>query len=88
MGCFSETIGDSKNPLPSSIDQLDTIWIVVSDFVFLHYILFFDVTLRTSSKIITSEKQKEFSNVVETPKPKRPTKSGSTGPSGARGANW
>ena len=58
-GVFSETIGDSKNPLPSSIDQLDTIWIVVSD-LFSSLYSVFDVTLRTSSKIITSEKQKSF----------------------------
>ena len=30
-GMFSETIGNSENPFPSSIDNLDTIWIVVTD---------------------------------------------------------
>jgi len=30
-GIFSETIGSPKNPLPLSINDLDTIWIVVSD---------------------------------------------------------
>ena len=28
---FSEILGDSKNPLPSSVDNLNTIWIVVND---------------------------------------------------------
>ena len=27
-GIFSETLGSSNNPLPSSIEQLDKIWIV------------------------------------------------------------
>jgi len=30
-GKFSETIGSPKNPLPSSINDLDKIWIVVTD---------------------------------------------------------
>ena len=85
-GIFSETIGDSKNPIPSSVDELDTIWIIVTDlFSSLHSV--FDVTLRTpSSKITSSIKQKEHSDIVETPKTKRSSKSVSTGPSGSRGA--
>jgi len=30
-GVFSQTIGSTENPLPSSIDNLDKIWIVVTD---------------------------------------------------------
>ena len=85
-GIFSETIGDSKNPIPSSIDELDTIWIIVND-LFSSLYSVFDVTLRTpSSKITNSIKQKEPSDIIETPKPKRTPKSVSTGPSGSRGA--
>ena len=30
-GIFSEILGDSKNPLPSSVNELNSIWIVVND---------------------------------------------------------
>ena len=30
-GIFSEILGDSKNPLPSSIDNLNTVWVIVND---------------------------------------------------------
>ena len=37
-GIFSETIGSESNPLPSSITNLDKIWIVVTDlFSSLHH---------------------------------------------------
>ncbi|MDH3855524.1 MAG: collagen-like protein, partial [Nitrosopumilus sp.] len=43
-GIFSETIGTESNPLPSSITNLDKIWIVVTDlFSPLHTV--FDVPL-------------------------------------------
>ncbi len=42
-GIFSETIGSPENPLPSSVEQLDTIWIVVTDLFLFIYILYFDV---------------------------------------------
>ena len=59
-GIFSETIGDSKNPIPSSVDELDTIWIIVTD-LFSSLYSVFDVRLRTpSSKITSSIKQKEL----------------------------
>ena len=30
-GIFSEVVGDSKNPLPESINDVDVIWVVVND---------------------------------------------------------
>ena len=88
-GIFSETIGNSKNPLPSSVDELDTIWIVVSD-LFSSLYSVFDVTLRTpSSKINTHLTQKEHSDIVQTPKSKTFYKTCfyySPGPAGSRGA--
>ena len=52
-GIFSETIGSPTNPLPLSIENLDKIWIVVTDlFSSLHTV--FDVPLaRSSSKAET-----------------------------------
>ena len=54
-GVFSEIIGDSKNPLPTSVDNLNSIWVVVSD-LFSSVYSIFDVTL------------KKTSNTIETPK--------------------
>ena len=84
-GVFSETIGDSKNPLPSSVDELDTIWIIVND-LFSSLYSIFDVTLRTPPKTTDSTNQKESPDIVETQKPKRSPKSSSAGLTGARGA--
>ena len=48
-GIFSETIGSVDNPLPSSIGQLDSIWIIVVDlFSSLHSV--FNVPLANSSR--------------------------------------
>ena len=48
---FSEKIGSADNPLPSSITELDKIWIVVTDlFSSLHSV--FDVHLAKSAKQI------------------------------------
>ena len=53
---FSEILGDSKNPLPSSIDKLDSIWIVVND-LFSSVYSVFEVSLRKSSESVeTPEK--------------------------------
>ncbi|MDH3204648.1 MAG: collagen-like protein, partial [Nitrosopumilus sp.] len=90
-GIFSETIGSSKNPLPSSIEQLDRIWIVVTDlFSSLHSV--FDVPLARPSKTSQSE-----TKTTELPKPKRSVKSttgthtsssvaGDKGPPGPQGS--
>ncbi len=48
-GIFSEIIGDSKNPLPSSINDVDTIWVIVND-LFSSLYSVFDITLRRTSK--------------------------------------
>ncbi|EPA05907.1 hypothetical protein BG20_I2078, partial [Candidatus Nitrosarchaeum limnium BG20] len=46
-GIFSETLGTDTNPIPSSVSELDTIWIVVVDlFSSLHSV--FDVSLGKS----------------------------------------
>ena len=44
-GVFSQTIGSAENPLPSSINNLDKIWIVVTDlFSSLHqYLKFYHI---------------------------------------------
>ena len=56
---FSEILGDSKNPLPSSIDKLDSIWIVVND-LFSSVYSVFEVSLRKSSESVeTPEKTPE-----------------------------
>ena len=53
-GIFSEKIGSADNPLPSSITELDTIWIVVTDlFSSLHSV--FDVPLAKSTKPFSSK---------------------------------
>ena len=73
-GIFSETIGSPDNPLPSSITELDTIWIVVTDlFSSLHSV--FDVPLTKSAKPSSSKSETmsktETKTETETPKPKR-----------------
>ncbi|MGH1522345.1 MAG: collagen-like protein, partial [Nitrosopumilus sp.] len=53
-GIFSETIGSADNPLPSSIGQLDGIWIIVVDlFSSLHSV--FHVPLANPSRSKKSE---------------------------------
>ena len=88
-GVFSETIGDSKNPLPSSVNDLNTIWVVVND-LFSSLYSVFDVPLRKTSDEITHTKQKEpTEKTIETPKTRRSSKSsltGTSGPTGMRGA--
>ncbi|MSS86727.1 MAG: collagen-like protein, partial [Nitrosopumilus sp.] len=87
-GIFSEIIGTSKNPLPSSVDELDIIWIVVIDlFSSLHSV--FDVKLKTSSsKTSSSASQNSSSNNVTSKKPTSSTLSVSTSSdtTGKRGA--
>jgi len=80
-GIFSETIGSPENPLPSSIDELDNIWIVVTDlFSSLHTV--FEVPLTKTKQ----KSQSETKTISETQKPKRSTKlSSSVGPSGSQG---
>ena len=48
-GIFSEVVGDSKNPLPKSIDDVDVVWVVVND-LFSSLYSVFDVKLRKSSE--------------------------------------
>jgi hypothetical protein len=48
-GTFSEIIGDSKNPLPSSINDFNTIWVVVND-LFSSLYSVFDVSLKKHLK--------------------------------------
>jgi len=83
-GMFSETIGSPENPLPSSIDNLDKIWIVVTDlFSSLHTV--FDVPLTKPTRALQSERK----TIPESPKQHRTTKPntivGSTGPQGSPG---
>ena len=84
-GIFSETIGSPENPLPSSINDLDKIWIVVTDlFSSLHSV--FDVSLTKTKRKLQSEAKTE--TISETPKSKRSTKLtsvGSQGPPGDKG---
>ena len=88
-GVFSEIIGDSKNPLPTSVDNLNSIWVVVND-LFSSVYSIFDVTLKKTSNAI--ETPKDLSEVVsKNPKPKRSSKNNSdtginTGTRGVRGA--
>ena len=68
-GVFSEIIGSVDNPLPSSIENLDKIWIVVTDlFSSLHSV--FDVTLARPHKSSQSESKPE----IHSENPKRSTK--------------
>ena len=54
-GLFSETLGSPANPLPSSIANLDRVWIVVTDlFSSLHTV--FDVPLARTSQTETETK--------------------------------
>jgi len=70
-GTFSETIGSPENPLPSSINDLDKIWVVVTDlFSSSHSV--FDISLTKSKRKLQSETKTE--TISETPKPKRSTK--------------
>ena len=62
-GIFSEILGDSKNPLPSSVDNLNTIWIVVND-LFSSVYSVFDVTLRKTSEITESQEKPEPRNLL------------------------
>ena len=48
-GIFSEVVGNSENPLPKSIDNVDVVWVVVND-LFSSLYSVFDVTLRKSSE--------------------------------------
>ncbi len=97
-GVFSEKLGDTKNPLPSSIDKLDSIWIVVND-LFSSVYSVFEVSLRKSSESVeTTEKipEKTPEKIIEkTTKSKLTSKNvtnsdnigarGIRGPSGDKG---
>ena len=48
-GIFSEVVGDSENPLPKSINDVDVVWVVVND-LFSSVYSVFDVRLRKSSE--------------------------------------
>ncbi|MEK6870026.1 MAG: collagen-like protein, partial [Thermoproteota archaeon] len=87
-GIFTETLGSDENPIPSSVYDLDTVWIVVTDlFSSLHSV--FDVSLRKPSK----ETKHETRTEIESPKPQRTAKptsdfftaTGYAGPQGSKG---
>ena len=97
-GLFSETIGTPSNPLPSSITNLDTIWIVVTDlFSSLHTV--FDVPLAKPRSQLPPKIKTETKTISDSPPTKRSTKTnvvgstgapgdkGSTGPAGQSGDN-
>ena len=65
-GIFSEIIGDSKNPLPSSINDVDTIWVIVND-LFSSLYSIFDVTLRKTSDEKKSTVKNEKNDVITEP---------------------
>ena len=70
-GVFSETIGSPENPLPSSIEQLDKIWIVVTD-LFSSLYSVFDVPLSRPTRTLQPETKTE---TTERDKSKRSIKS-------------
>ena len=53
-GIFSETLGSTTNPLPSSLEQFDSVWIVVTD-LFSSLNSVFNVPLRKPTKSKISE---------------------------------
>ena len=64
-GIFSEVVGDSKNPLPESINNVDVIWVVVND-LFSSLYSVFDVRLRKSSESSnTSSTKKKKMNLLQ-----------------------
>ena len=73
-GIFSETIGSESNPLPSSITNLDKIWIVVTDlFSSLHTV--FEVPLaRSISQSETKTRPTDKSETKTRPTDKSETK--------------
>src|SRR3989338_9186130 len=88
-GTFTEILGSDENPIPSSVYDLDSVWIVVADlFSSLHSI--FDVSLGKPSKETKSETRTE----IESPKPRRTVKTtpdsftayGYAGPQGDKGS--
>ena len=94
-GVFSEVIGDSKNPLPKSINDIDVVWVVVND-LFSSLYSVFDVKLRKSSEqstkpSIQKEKNETSNNNVKSKSTSKTTSNfnskGTTGASGERGAS-
>src|SRR3989338_7270482 len=92
-GTFNEILGSDENPIPSSVYDLNTVWIVVTDlFSSLHSI--FDVSLGKPSKETKSETRTE----IESPKPRHTVKTtdsftvyagpqGDKGPTGPQGVS-
>ena len=91
-GLFSEIVGDSKNPLPKSIHDVDVVWVVVND-LFSSLYSVFDVTLRKSSEpssksSIKKEKNEVSNNNLKSKSTSKTTNfnsKGTTGASGERG---
>ena len=87
-GVFSEKLGDSNNPLPKSVSDLDTVYVIVND-LFSSVYSIFDVTLRKTSEIAESQEKPAEKPVERPSKPKRSTKNISTSdnnsPRGIRG---
>ena len=83
-GIFSEILGDSKNPLPSSVDNLNVVWVIVSD-LFSSVYSVFDVTLRKSSETITAPEKAPEKTVKTKRSSKNITNSDNLGVRGVRG---
>ena len=58
-GIFIEMLGSDENPIPSSVYDLDSVWIVVAD-LFSSLYSTFDVSLGKPSKEIKSETRTEI----------------------------
>ena len=70
-GLFSEKIGTSDNPLPSSIETLDSIWIIVTD-LFSSLYSIFHVPLKKPSTQIRTEPQTKISEKPKTEQSPKP----------------
>ena len=69
MEFFSETLGSPENPLPSSIEQLDKIWVIVTD-LFSSLNSVFEVPLSNKpAPPPVKDKTKPETKTTEIPKP-------------------
>ena len=91
-GFFSETLGSTTNPLPSSIANLDRIWIVVTDlFSSLHTVFDIPLTNSSSTSKTKSETKPPTKPNIDNQKPTRSSKTNvvryasTTGQSGDKG---
>ena len=71
-GKFSETLGSEGNPIPDSLKNSTTVWIVVSD-IFSSANSVFDVPLESSQKAAKADKDTQKKKAAAgTPAKKRP----------------